>query len=70
MKRIGLVGMFKTFRENIIFNESIPGHLAPICKIDAPTSSDSSVASNCPTCTLNPTSKGQAFAEAIRVHDE
>ena len=58
------------FSQDIIFNESIPGHLAPIRKIDTPNSSDPPVASICPTCNLNPTSKGQAFAEAIRVRDE
>ena len=47
-------------------------YLAPICKIDVPAShsSDPTAVVTCPTRTLNPTSKGQAFAEAICIYDE
>jgi len=50
----------------------VPGHLAPIRKIDESTTapSDPPAESTHPPCKLNPTSKGQAFAEAIRVHDD
>ena len=61
------------FSRDIIFNESVPGHLAPIRKIDDSrmlASSDPPSESTRPSCKLNPTSKGHAFAEAIRVHDE
>ena len=60
------------FSRDVIFNESVPGHLAPICKIDGSTSSSSDppVVSTCPMHNINPTSKGQAFAEAIHVHDK
>ena len=55
------------------FNESVPGHLAPIQKIDDShtlASSDPPNESTRPSCKLNPTSNGHAFAEAIHVCDE
>jgi hypothetical protein len=60
------------FSRDVIFNESVPGHLAPIRKIDKPTSSssDSPAVATRPARPLNPTSKGQAFLEAIRIRDE
>ena len=61
------------FSWDIIFHESVPGHLAPIRKIDDSgtfTSSDPPSKSTCPSRKLNPTSKGHAFAEAIQVRDE
>ena len=60
------------FSQDVIFNESIPGHLSPIRKIDDSTSisSDPPTVPAHPTCNLNPTSKGQAFADAIHIHDE
>ena len=61
------------FLQDIIFNESVPGHLAPIRKIDDPgtfTSSNPPSKSTRPSHKLNPTSKGHVFAEVIHVRDE
>jgi hypothetical protein len=60
------------FSRDVIFNESVPGHLAPIRKIDKPTSSssDSPAVATRPARPLNPTSKGQAFLEAIHIRDK
>ena len=68
----GLQGKYH-FSWDIIFNESVPGHLAPIRKIDDPgtfTSSDPPSESTRPSCKLNATSKGHVFAEAIHVCNE
>jgi len=46
------------FSQDAIFNESMPAPSDPPAK------------STHPTCKLNPTSKGQAFAEAIRIRNE